>query len=84
MPPTRFEFRAIAGQVGEQCLGLEDRLVPLFEAVAYAAAHQDDAKRTAPLSRVRRVLEAALARVLAWRASFTAETRRPQSREEQG
>src|SRR5262249_11034980 len=27
MPPTRFEFRAIAGQAGEQCYGLEDRLI---------------------------------------------------------
>jgi len=67
MPPTRFEFRAIAGQVGEQCLGLEDRLVPLFEAVAYAAEKLRTAKRTVPVACVSRVMEAALARVMAWR-----------------
>lgn len=66
-PPTRFEFRTIAGLVGEQCFGLEDRLVPLFEAAAYAAGQQGAAQRSAPLSAVTRVLEAALARVLAWR-----------------
>ena len=67
MPPTRFEFRAVAGQVGEQCLDLEDRLVPLFEAVAYASQKPDAAKRTAPDAFVNRVMEGALARVMAWR-----------------
>jgi Fe-S-cluster containining protein len=66
-PPTRFEFRAIAGQIGEGCFGLEDRLVPLFEAVAYAVERREAGKRTAPLSAVTRLLEAALARVLSWR-----------------
>jgi Fe-S-cluster containining protein len=67
MPPTRFEFRAIASQVAEQCLGLEDRLVPLYEALTYAAQQQNASRRTAPTALVTRVLEAALARVLAWR-----------------
>lgn len=72
MPPTRFEFRAIAGQVGELCYGLEDRLVPLFEAVGYAAGLAGASKLSSPLAEVRRVLEAALARVLAWRQRLTA------------
>jgi Fe-S-cluster containining protein len=84
MPPTRFEFRAVAGQVGEQCLGLVDRLVPLFEAVAYAAEHQSEAKLTAPLGLITRAMESALARVLAWRARLTAETQRTQSRNGEG
>jgi Fe-S-cluster containining protein len=67
MPPTRFEFRAIASQVGEQCLGLEDRLIPLFEALQYAAQQQSAARRAAPVALITRVLEAALARVMAWR-----------------
>jgi Fe-S-cluster containining protein len=84
MPPTRFEFRAVAGHVGEQCLGLEDRLVPLFEALAYAAEHRSEAKLTAPLGLITRAMEAALARVLAWRAGLTAETQRARSRNEEG
>jgi Fe-S-cluster containining protein len=71
MPPTRFEFRAIAGQVGEQCLGLEDRLVPLFEAVAYASEHRSEAKLTTSLGLITRAMDAALARVLAWRVGLT-------------
>jgi Fe-S-cluster containining protein len=67
MPPTRFEFRAIAGQIGEQCYRLEDRLVPLFDALSYASGLTGAAKRAAPLAEVRRVLEVALARVMAWR-----------------
>ena len=66
-PPTRFEFRAIAGQVGEECFGLPDRLIPLFEAVASAAGQPGSVKRTSPLTAVRRALDAALERVLAWR-----------------
>jgi Fe-S-cluster containining protein len=66
-PPTRFEFRAIAAATGEQCFALEDRLVPLFEATAYAADHQEASRLTAPLMAITRVLEVALARVLAWR-----------------
>jgi hypothetical protein len=73
MPPTRFEFRAIASQVGEQCLALEDRLIPLFEALAYAAPPQRAAQRTAPVALVNRALEAALTRVLAWRAALWGE-----------
>jgi hypothetical protein len=67
MPSTRFEFRAVAGQVGEECLGLEDRLVPLFEAAAYAAEPPSAANRTALVASVTHVMEAALARVMAWR-----------------
>jgi Fe-S-cluster containining protein len=67
MPPTRFEFRAISGQVGEQCFEMEDRLIPLFELVSYATSQEGAGKRTSPLAEVRRVLEAALVRVLAWR-----------------
>jgi Fe-S-cluster containining protein len=66
-PPTRFEFRAIAGQVGEQCFGLEDQLVPLFEAVSFAAQQQEACRRTAPVASVSRLVETFLARVLAWR-----------------
>jgi Fe-S-cluster containining protein len=66
-PPTRFEFRAIAGVVGEQCFDLEDRLVPLFEALTYVDEQPYCPERQAPLSAVARVMEAALARVLAWR-----------------
>ena len=66
-PPTRFEFRAIAGQIGEGCFGLEDRLVPLFEAVTYATERREAGKRTAPLSAVTRLLEVALTRVMTWR-----------------
>jgi Fe-S-cluster containining protein len=66
-PPTRFEFRAIAGVVGEQCFGLEDRLVPLFDALRYAEEHSEASSSQAPQADVARVMEAALARVLAWR-----------------
>jgi hypothetical protein len=69
---TRFEFRAIAGQVGEQCYGLEDRLIPLFEALTYAAGLGGAAKRTSSRTEVRRALETALVRVLAWRARLMA------------
>jgi Fe-S-cluster containining protein len=69
-PPTRFEFRAVAGQVGERCFNLEDRLIPLFEAVTYAANQREAAKRQAPLAVVTQVLERAVARVLAWRRTL--------------
>jgi Fe-S-cluster containining protein len=72
-PPTRFEFRAIAGQVGEGCFGLEDRLVPLFEALDYATERRDAGGRIAPLAAVTRLLEAALVRVLAWRQMVVGE-----------
>jgi Fe-S-cluster containining protein len=65
-PPTRFEFRAIAGRVGDQCFDLDDHLIPLFHALEYAAECRDARDRSAPRSSVLRVLEAALARVLAW------------------
>jgi Fe-S-cluster containining protein len=66
-PPTRFEFRAIAGQVGEQCYSLEDRLVPLFEVPEYVRERPQAVQRAAPLSSVIRQMEATLRRVLAWR-----------------
>ncbi len=66
-PPTRFEFRAIAGQMGEQSFGLEDRLIPLYTALDYAAEQRPAARRTAPLAAITRLLDAALARVMAWR-----------------
>jgi Fe-S-cluster containining protein len=70
-PPTRFEFRAIASQVGERCFGLEDRLVPLFETLSSVDEEWEAAERVASASMVTRLVESVLARVLAWRARFT-------------
>ena len=66
-PPTRFEFRAIAGQIGEQAFALEDRLIPLFEALTYAEAQQKASRSTVPLATVNRFMEMIIGRVLAWR-----------------
>jgi Fe-S-cluster containining protein len=78
-PPTRFEFRAIAGQVGEQCFGLEDRLVPLFEALSFAESQPSASRRMAPVALIHRALDMALARVLAWRSSLLAASSHPAS-----
>jgi Fe-S-cluster containining protein len=65
--PSRFEFRAIAGRVGDQCFNLDDHLIPLFHALDHAADHRPAHKRAAPLTAITRLMEITLSRVMAWR-----------------
>ena len=69
---TRMEFRAVAGEVGEACFGMRNRLIPLPLALPEAASTADETPATASQSQVtaaaeqaQRRVRMALARVLA-------------------
>jgi Fe-S-cluster containining protein len=59
---TRLEARAVANVIGTECFGLPDRLLPLPEALEYAASHPDEPLREAPAGTVRATTETALYR----------------------
>lgn len=50
---TRMEARAVANIVGAECYGLPDRLLPLPQALEYAASHPEEPEREAPTIAVR-------------------------------
>ncbi len=58
-PETRLEFKMVATQAGAAAFGLEDRLLPLPGALAYARARPVEAARRAPAARF--LAQAALA-----------------------
>ena len=60
---TRFEFRAVSAAVGERAFRMEDRLIPVYEALRYAESHAELRRRTAAAAAVRALLHAAVQRI---------------------